>query len=139
MKNITKGFIKKIDDNSFLGLQIPLKNLEKHENILIIMLEAENFTKITMYPINSEKVLKLSLRDFKIIQEDLDNFSKKLQSYPIIHSSGLINIGPNSAFECYINLSLEDEKYQDLKILLDKNKNKFKDIKIEELSFEDNQ
>jgi hypothetical protein len=29
---------------------------------------------------------------------------------------------------------LEDEKYKDLKIFLDKNKNKFEDIKIEELS-----
>ena len=61
-------------------------------------------------------------------------FSRKLQKYDIIHSSGLVLIGGEIYFECYLDLSSDDEKYKDLKIFLDKNKSKFKDIKLEELS-----
>ena len=40
---------------------------------------------------------------------------------------------PNIIF-ARIDLSLDGEKYKDLKIFLDKNKSKFKDIKLEELN-----
>lgn len=60
--------------------------------------------------------------------------SYNFQKYGIIHSSGLVLISGKKYFECYLDLFLDDEKYKDLKILLDKNKSKFKDIKLEELS-----
>jgi len=141
MMNLTKAVIKKFDGSSLFELEIPLKNISKFNKkyLLVIILETESFIKITIYPIAKKRIIKLSLSDFKIIQRELDMFSEELQDFPIIHSSGLISIGPNSAFECYINLSLTDEKYQDLKILLDKNKSKFNDIKIEEISIDDKQ
>ena len=90
--------------------------------------------KGVIYPIKKEKVLKVTLTGLKPIDEHIENFSMKLHEYEIIHSSGLVLVKGKIFFECYLNLSLGDEKYKDLKTLLDKNKNKFKDIKIEEIS-----
>ncbi|MBY8987996.1 MAG: hypothetical protein KGD61_06040, partial [Candidatus Lokiarchaeota archaeon] len=87
-----------------------------------------------VYPINREKILKLLLIGISQIDEHIEVFSRKLQKYNIVHSSGLVLIEGKINFECYLDLSLDDEKYKDLKIFLDKNKSKFKDIKIEELS-----
>ena len=53
---------------------------------------------------------------------------------PDIIFAQIKKIGKSLYFECYLDLSLDDEKYKDLKILLDKNKSKFKDIKLEELN-----
>ena len=72
--------------------------------------------------------------DLPLIDEYIENFSRKLQKYNIIHSSGLVLVDGEIYLECYLDLSLNDDEYKDLKIFLDKNKSKFKDIKIEELS-----
>ncbi|MFX1449072.1 MAG: hypothetical protein ACFFCG_13245, partial [Promethearchaeota archaeon] len=108
--------------------------IEKYRNLLVIKSETARYAKFTVYPINREKVLKILLTDLTQIDEQIETFSKKLQKYNIIHSSGLVLIDGRIYFECYLDLSINDEKYKDLKIFLDKNKSKFKDIKIEELS-----
>ncbi len=78
-------------------------------------------------------MLKIAITVLTHIDEHIDIFSRKLQKY-IIYSSVLVLISGKIYFECYLDLSLDEEKYKDLKILLDKNKSKFKDIKLEELS-----
>ncbi|MFX0076360.1 MAG: hypothetical protein ACFE96_13020, partial [Candidatus Hermodarchaeota archaeon] len=111
-----------------------IKDIEKHKNILIIKSETIRYAKFTIYPIIKEKVLKLVISDITHIDEEFENFSRELQKYTIIHSSGLVLLEGKINFECYLHLSFDDEKYKELKMFLDKNKNKFKDIKIEELS-----
>ena len=135
--NLTVGQIKKIDQPSNLDIKISLSHIEdikNYCNLLIIKSETTKYAKFTVYPINREKVLKIVIADLTHIDEHIENFSRKLQKYNIIHSSGLVLLEGKIYFECYLDLSLDDEKSKDLKIFLDKNKNKFKDIKIEELS-----
>jgi len=139
MKNpsLTVAQIKEIDESFNLNLNISLlhiKEKHKYSYLLIIKSETTRFAKLTIYPINKEKVLKVTLTGLTPIDEHIENFSMKLHEYEIIHSSGLVLVEGKLFFECYLNLSLGDEKYKDLKTLLDKNKNKFKDIKIEEIS-----
>jgi len=134
---LTVAQIKEIDDSFNINLKISLLHIkEKHKfsNLLIIKSETTRFAKLTIYPINKEKVLKVTLTGLNQIDEHIENFSMNLHKYEIIHSSGLVLVEGKIFFECYLNLSLGEEKYKDLKKLLDKNKNKFKDIKIEEIS-----
>ena len=139
MKNprLTVAQIKEFNESSDLNLNISLlhiKDRHKYGYLLIVKSETTRFAKLTIYPIKKEKVLKVTLTGLKPIDEHIENFSMKLHEYEIIHSSGLVLVKGKIFFECYLNLSLGDEKYKDLKTLLDKNKNKFKDIKIEEIS-----
>jgi len=134
---ITSAQIKKIGKSSELGIATSLSHIKEIENyryLLIIKSETTRYAKFIVYPINKDKVLKVILTGLTQIDEHIEIFSRKLQKYSIIHSSGLVLISGKINFECYLDLSLDDEKYKDLKILLDKNKSKFKDIKLEELS-----
>jgi hypothetical protein len=135
--NITFAQIIKIGKSSRLDITTSLSHIKEIENYsytLIIKSETTRYAKFFVYPINRVKVLKLVLTGLTQIDEHIEIFSNKLQKYSIIHSSGLVLISGKIHFECYLDLSLNDEKYKDLKILLDKNKSKFKDIKLEELS-----
>jgi hypothetical protein len=138
MKSIlTFAHIKKIGQSSDLDMNFSLshiRDIEKYRNLLIIKSETTKYAKFTIYPINRDKILKIVLANLTQIDEYIENFSRKLQKYDIIHSSGLVLLEGKIHFECYLDLSKDDEKYKDLKVFLDKNKNKIKDIKIEELS-----
>ncbi|MBA7501097.1 hypothetical protein ES704_03859 [subsurface metagenome] len=135
--SLTVAQIKEIDESFNLNLNISLlhiKEKHKYSYLLIVKSETTRFAKLTIYPIKKENVIKVTLTGLNQIDEYIENFSMKLHEYEIIHSSGLVLVEGKLFFECYLNLSLGDEKYKDLKTLLDKNKNKFKDIKIEEIS-----
>ncbi len=135
--NITFAQIKKIGKSSELDITTSLSHIKEIENyryLLIIKSETTRYAKFIVYPINKVKVLKVVPTGLTQIDEHIEIFSIKLQKYGIIHSSGLVLISGKIYFECYLDLSLDDEKYKDLKILLDKNKSKFKDIKLEELN-----
>ena len=135
--NITFAQIKKIGKSSELDITTSLSHIKEIKNyryLLIIKSETTRYAKFTVYPINKVKVLKIILTGLTQIDEHIEIFSRNLNKYNIIHSSGLVLISGKIYFECYLDMSLDDEKYKDLKILLDKNKSKFKDIKLEELS-----
>ncbi len=135
--NIKFAQIKNKGKSSELDLTTSLSQIneiEKYRYLLIIKSETTRYAKFTVYPINKVKVLKIILTGLTQIDEHIEIFSRNLNKYNIIHSSGLVLISGKIYFECYLDLSLDDEKYKDLKILLDKNKSKFKDIKLEELS-----
>lgn len=135
--NLTIAQIKKIGKSSRIDISTSLshiKEIDNYRNLLIIKSETSRYAKFTVYPTNREKLIKILLAGLTQIDEYIEIFSRKLQKYKIIHSSGLIFIDGKIFFECYLDLSLNDEEYKDLKIFLDKNKSKFKDIKIEELS-----
>ncbi|NHJ21915.1 MAG: hypothetical protein EAX91_13290 [Candidatus Lokiarchaeota archaeon] len=135
--NLTSARITKIGESSDLEITTSLTHIDgikNYKHVLTIKSETTHYAKFTVYPIKNEKVLKVTLIGLTQIDENIEIFSRELQKYNIIHSSGLVLLDGRIYFECYLDLALDDEKSNDLKIFLDKNKSKFKDIRIEELS-----
>ena len=81
----------------------------------------------------SEKIIKLSLIGQDISDEMVEILSNILKKYEIIHSSGILKKKRDFFYEGYLNFNLSDAKSKDLKTSLDKIKNIFKGIKIEEI------
>ena len=140
MKNnySTKAQIQKkaeIDDFTVsLDISIPQTiDLKNYPFLLIIQSTTENHIRLTIYPIAREKIVKIILAGQDISDEIIEILSKILKKYEIIHSSGLLKKEKDFLYECYLNLSLSDAKSKDLKTSLDKIKNIFKEIKIEEI------
>ncbi|HUW90682.1 MAG TPA: hypothetical protein VMV43_09180 [Candidatus Nanopelagicaceae bacterium] len=135
--NLTSAQVKEISSSQTTNIELSLThidNIENYEYILIIRSETSRYSKITIYPIKKQKIIKLTLWGLKKIDEFTEAFSKRLQEYGIIHSTGLVMIEGLLFFECYLNLSLNEEKYKDLIFFLDKNKKNIKDIQIMEIS-----
>ena len=135
--NLTSAQVKEISTSQTTNIELSLTHIDNIENynyLLIIRSETNRYTKITIYPIKKQKIIKLTLRGLKKKEEYIEIFSKRLQEYDIIHSTGLVMIERLLFFECYLNLSLNEEKYKDLKTFLDKNKKNIKDIRIMEIS-----
>lgn len=135
--NLTSAQIKEISALQTTNIELSLTHIDNIENynyLLIIRSETNKYTKITIHPIKKQKIIKLTLYGLKKIDEYTVAFSKRLQKYGIIHSTGLFKIDGLLFLECYLNLSLNEEKYKDLKAFLDKNKNNIKDIQIMEIS-----
>ncbi len=138
-KYLTKAYIqRKVDaDGSKINLNISIPNivgLKNYPFLLIIQSTAKDHTKLTIYPIFRKKIIKLSLFGQNVSDEAINILSKILKRCEIIHSSGFLMKQKQLFYECYINLSLSDVKSKDLKASLDKIKNIFKEIKIEEIS-----
>jgi len=137
-KYLTKAYIqRKVDaDGSKINLNISIPNivgLKNYPFLLIIQSTFKDHTKLTIYPIFRKKIIKLSLFGQNVSDEAINILSKILKRYEIIHSSGFLMKQQQLFYECYINLSLSDVKSKDLKASLDKIKNIFKEIKIEEI------
>ena len=140
MKNLylTNAYIQKKgnedDSNIYLNIAIPkIMDLQDSPYLLIIQSITENNSRITIYPIMSEKIMKLSLIGQDISNDMVEILSDILKKYEIIHSSGILKKKKDFFYECYLNFSLSDSKSKDLKTSLDKIKNIFKEIKIEEI------
>ncbi|MHA2393416.1 MAG: hypothetical protein ACXAEX_15855 [Promethearchaeota archaeon] len=101
---------------------------------MIIQSTIENSIKLSLYPINKEKITKVSLYGLKLSKKVLKEISKILQKFQVIHTSGFLKIKKELFYECYLNLNLsEKERSEDLKSSLDKIKSIFKHVKIEEI------
>lgn len=134
--NITDAHIQQLEDFLNTNLRISLskfKNLKEYDNLLIIQSSIENSIKLSIYPIKKEKVIKISLYGLKLSKKILKEISKILQKFQVIHTSGFLKIKKHIYYECYLNLSISDSKNKSLKNSLDKIKNTFKEIKIEEV------
>ncbi|MHA1191230.1 MAG: hypothetical protein ACTSP9_02900 [Promethearchaeota archaeon] len=132
-KNLTIGYIKKY--NGLLRLNLSKNNLfQKDQYILIIQANTKEFSKFTIYPINVNKILKITVSSFREIVKDLEHISSLLKNFKIIHNSGLTVRDNIFIVELYLKLRFSDSKYKDLKTSLDKIKNKHIDIDIEEIS-----
>ena len=133
----SKAYIKQSDEALPLNLLIDLpkgKYFSKCPYILIIQSNIRDFTRLTIYPIKKERILKIFSKGVDIKSQELAKFIDELQTFQIIHTSGLILKGNEIIYECYLNLSLIDDRYKDLKTVLDKFKNVSKVIDIEEIS-----
>lgn len=135
--NITNAFIQSIDDFSETNLKISLskvKGLTDNQNLLIIQSTIENSIKLSIYPINKDKITKVSFYGLKLSKKVLKEISKILQKFRVIHSSGFLKIKKLLFYECYLNLNLSEKKRsEELKSSLDKIKNIFQHVKIEEI------
>jgi len=138
-KTLTDALIKKKDEllvifqNFFMTVKGKFKD---SSYILIIRLLTKTFAKITIYPLNKDKVLKIMFIGFDIQDTKVEETIKELRNFKMIHTSGLTTLGNKSYYECYLDVSLGDEDYKDLKRNLDKIKNIFEDIKIVEIYLE---
>lgn len=138
-KYITKAYIQRRvgTEDSKIYLNIPMPStvgLKNYPFLLIIQSTSKDCTKLIIYPIFRKNIIKLSLFGQKISDKVINNLSKVLKRYEIIHSSGFLIKDKQLFYECYLNLSLSDNKSKDLKTSLDKINNIFEEIKIEEIS-----
>ena len=134
--NLTKAHIQRIDDISGIKLRLSLldiKNIENNPFLLIILSIIENSIKITVYPLKKEKIVKVIFSSINFSNEIIDLISKILQNFQFIHTSGVLLIGKQLYYECYLNLSLAEAKDMGLEASLKKIQNIFKQIKIEEI------
>ncbi len=134
--NLTKAKIQRIKDISKAKFDISLldiRNLDHSQFLLIIQSVIENSIKISIYPLKKEKIIKVTFSTFNFSEEMIDIISAILQSYQIIHTSGVLLIENQIYYECYLNLNLSEAKALGLNDSLNKIKNIFKQIKIEEI------
>ena len=134
--NLTQAHIQRIDDISGIILRLSLldiKNIEGTPFLLIIQSVIENSIKITIYPLKKEKIVKVIFSSLNFSSETIDRISKILQKFQFIHTSGVLLIGKQLYYECYLNLSLAEAKDMGLEVSLNKIQNIFKQIKIEEI------
>ncbi|TFG16481.1 MAG: hypothetical protein EU531_06365 [Promethearchaeota archaeon] len=138
-KALTDAVIKKKEEvlaifqNFFLAFKGKFKD---SSYILIVRLLTKTYAKLTIYPLNKDRILKIIFIGFDIKNIKIEETIKELRNFKIIHASGLTTLGNKSYYECYLDLSLGDEDYKDLKRNLDKIKNIFEDIKIVEIYLE---
>lgn len=134
--NLTKGHIQRISNNSKTKIILSLldiKDLEKTPYLLIVKSIIENAIKLSIYPLKKKEIMKITFSAFNFTDEILYRISKILQNYQIIHTSGVLLINKQLYYECYLNLSFDDANAIGLKASLNKIKNIFKQIKIEEI------
>ncbi|MFX1392743.1 MAG: hypothetical protein ACFFAH_04130 [Promethearchaeota archaeon] len=138
-KSLTEAYIQKIDEPFNINLNISLLDkrfLKENPYLLVIQTIQEYCARFTIYPIKLKSIIKISLHSSKTLDENniYLNLSKTLQKFDVIHSSGLLIRENELYYECYLNLSLSDVKTKILKVALNKTKNIFKKIIIEEIS-----
>ena len=134
--NVTDAYIQQSEGILNINLEDSLskfEDLKSYDNLLVIQSSIENSVKLSIYPIKKGKVIKLTLYGIKLSKKILKEISKLLQKFQVIHTSGFLKIEKNIYYECYLNLSISDNKNKSLNASLEKIKNIFKEIKIEEV------
>ena len=136
---LTNAYIQNNEDSTNINLDFSSsskKNLKKYPYLLVVQSIQEEFIRLTIYPVKIKNLIKVSLYGLKISDETNKiylSLAKTLQKFEIIHTSGLLIKENKLYYECYLNLSLSDVKTRVLKAALNKIKNIFKDIIIEEI------
>ena len=133
---LTEAYVQRITDLPKTTLKISLidiKDPEEYPFLLIVQSTIENSIKLSIYPLKNEKIIKLTFSGFNFSNEIIDEISKILQNYQIVHTSGVLLIEKQLFYECYLNLSISEIKAKELNTSLEKIKNIFKEIKIEEI------
>ncbi len=137
--NITNAYIQKINEFTYANLEIPItsfNSINDCEYLLIVQSFIENSIKLAIYPINKDKVIKVSLCSLKLSKKILKEISKILQKFQIIHTSGFLKLKNQLVYECYLNLRFSEKKSEELKNSFEKIKNIFKKVKIEEVGLQ---
>ncbi len=138
-KKLTSAYLKSRDLNgdNLLNLNISISDkfgVRDYPYVLIIQSITKKRTRLTIYPTKKDRLLKISLFGQNISNDVISILSKILKNYKIIHTSGLLVKQKQLFYECYLNLNLSDVKSKDLKTSLDKIRNIFKEVRIEEIT-----
>lgn len=131
-EKLTIGYIKKSKGSLRLNLSKD-KTFQKYRYMLIIQADTKEFSRFMIYPINVNKILKITAFCLKENIEELEFLTSQLKNFDVIHNSGLTVRNDIFIVELYLKLRFTDLKYKDLKTSLDKIKNKYIDIVIEEI------
>lgn len=134
--NLTKAYVQRINQllDGYLKVSLEdIKNLEDYPYLLIIQSTIENSIKISIYPLKKDKIIKVTFSSIDFSEEIYELITKILQNFQVIHTSGVLLIGKQLYYECYLNLSFDETKVMNLKNSLDRVKNVFKKINIEEI------
>ncbi|MFX1455730.1 MAG: hypothetical protein ACFFDB_10185 [Promethearchaeota archaeon] len=133
---LTNAYIQQINELTKANLNIPIKSFKgliEGEYLLIVQSYIENSIKLAIYPINKDKIIKISLCSLKLSKRMLKEISKILQKFQVIHTSGFLKIENQLIYECYLDLRFSDKKSVDLQNSLDNIKTTFEKINIEEI------
>jgi len=133
---LTEAYVQRNIDLPKTMLEISLldiKDLENYPFLLIVQSTIENSIKLSIYPLRNEKIIKVTFSGFNFSDEIIAQISKILQNFQVIHTSGVLLIEKQLFYECYLNLSFGEIKTNELNVSLNKIKNIFKEIKIEEI------
>lgn len=133
---LTEAYVQRINEFPTTELRISLldiKNPESYPFLLIIQSTIENSIKLSIYPLKKEKIIKVTFSGFDFSNNIFNDLSKILQKYQVIHTTGVLLVEKKLFYECYLNLRLNDIKTKELNASLNKIKNIFKEIKIEEI------
>lgn len=124
-----------MDPEKGLNLEIsfPKTRLASSHRSLIIQSDSNDCTRLTIYPIKDKPLIKITLSGPKVSDRIIQDLSKILQQFNVIHTSGLLIKGEQLHYEVYINISFDDREYKELINNLDKIHNIFKLITIEEI------
>ncbi len=135
-RGLTKAYIQRVSNikqSNFEIQIIDIKDLNKFPFFLVIQAVVEHNIKLSIYPLKEEKITKVSLSSFNFSSENFDELSRILREYRVIHTTGVILIENRFFYECYLNISKDEEKSKNLKASFNKIKSKFVKIKIEEI------
>ncbi len=138
-KKLTSAYLKSrvLTSDNLLNLNISISDkfgVRDYPNVLIIQSITKRRTRLTIYPTKKDRLLKISIFGQDISNDVISILSKILKNYKIIHTSGLLVKQKQLFYECYLNLNLSDVKSKDLKTSLDKFRNIFKEVRIEEIT-----
>ncbi|MCK4370577.1 MAG: hypothetical protein KAW03_05880, partial [Candidatus Lokiarchaeota archaeon] len=114
---LTEAYVQRTNDLPKTTLKISLINIkdpEEYPFLLIVQSTIENSIKLSIYPLKNEKIIKLTFSGFNFSNEIIDEISKILQNYQIVHTSGVLLIEKQLFYECYLNLSLSEIKAKEL-------------------------
>lgn len=121
-KELTTASIRRIDDSGNISCNISVSDVKaftENPNILIIQSITQGCTRLTIYPLDKDDILKISLSGSEVSEDTISNLSTVLQNYEMIHTSGLLIKAEELYYECYLNLSQSDSKTEVLKSSLD--------------------
>ena len=125
-----------VENTDPLILKVSFLNIlgSKEEPYLLIVKSATiECIRLTIYPIDREKIIKIILSGTDTTDNFPEILSKILQEFKVLHTSGLLKKGEHLYYECYLNLNKSDDKYKDLITSIDKIRYIFKEVKIEEI------
>ena len=135
-KELTSAFIRRNKDPGNISCNISVSDVKAFKdspNILVIQSVTEGCTRLTIYPMDKDEIVKISLSGSNVSEDAITDLSSILQNYEMIHTSGLLIKAEELYYECYLNISHLDSKTKDLKESLDKIRNIFKRITIEKI------
>lgn len=133
MENTTAYIVENSDPLILKVSLLDILGSKEVPYLLVVKSATIECIRLTIYPIENEKIIKISLSGTDTIENFIEIVSKILQEFKVLHTSGLLKKGDHFYYECYLNLNKSDVKYKDLIASIDKIRYIFKEIKIEEI------